>query len=76
MHRSFVLPATWRGWLVLAAFSLVIAAGIWPVVALDNRAQLVFGIPALMSWSYLILLGCCAAMGLGNWLIRGEIDDD
>ena len=76
MRRSLLFPATWRGWLVLAAFLIVIVAGIWPAVALVNRAELVFGLPALVSWSYLILLSCCLVMALGNRLIRGEVDDD
>lgn len=76
MRRPFLLPATWRGWLVAAGFTLVIAAGIWPAVALVNRAEWVFGLPPLLVWSYLILLGCCLVMALGNRLIRGEVDDD
>ncbi|MGQ7246533.1 hypothetical protein ACUN9Y_04245 [Halomonas sp. V046] len=75
MRRSFLLPTSWRGWCVLVCFALVIAAGLWPVIELVNRGGLVFGLPALVTWSYVILLGCCAVMALGNLLIR-EIDDE
>lgn len=74
MRHSLVMPSSWRGWLVLGGFVLVIAAGIWPVIGWVNRSILILGIPALAVWSYLIIFLCCAVMVIGNRLI--ENDDD
>ncbi len=73
MSSSLVVPASLRGWLVLVAAVAVFAAGIWPVIALVNQARLVLGLPALVAWSYLILVGCTLTMLLGNRLLhRGQ----
>lgn len=76
MSQYFVLPSSWRGWLVLAGFVAVIVAGIWPVIGLVNRPVLVMGLPAVAVWSYLIIFACCGVMALGNLLVAEEGGDD
>ncbi|USZ50173.1 hypothetical protein [Halomonas sp. DN3] len=75
MSSSLVVPTSLRGWLVLAASVAVFAAGIWPVIALVNQARLVLGLPALVAWSYLILVGCTLTMLLGNRLLHRRQDE-
>tara|TARA_B100000678_G_C18091443_1_gene454901 strand:+ start:178 stop:480 length:303 start_codon:yes stop_codon:yes gene_type:complete len=75
MSSSLVVPASLRGWLVLVAAVAVFAAGIWPVIALVNQARLVLGLPALVAWSYLILVGCTLTMLLGNRLLHRDQDE-
>lgn len=75
MPSSLVVPTSPRGWLVLAAAVAVFAAGVWPVIALVNQARLVLGLPALVAWSYLILVGCTLTMLLGNCLLHRRRDE-
>lgn len=69
MNHRFILPATARGKLMLALFLLVILAGLWPVVLLANRAVLVLGLPALATWSCLIIVASTAVMLIANRLL-------
>ncbi|WP_104204695.1 hypothetical protein [Billgrantia saliphila] len=76
MRRPIVLPTSWKGWIVSSGFLLVIVAGVWPMIGWVNRATLVFGVPALVAWSYLIIFSCCAIMVLGNRLVGEDESDD
>ncbi|MBN8413049.1 hypothetical protein LCL99_05500 [Halomonas denitrificans] len=76
MLPSFVRPSSWRGWLLLGIFGVIVLAGVWPVIEWINRAELVLGVPAIVAWSYVILLCCVLAMLLGNRLLREKGEDD
>lgn len=54
--------------LLLLLSAGVIAVGLWPAIALLNRAQLVLGLPVLAAWACLIPLLCTALMLLANRL--------
>ncbi|RKR07595.1 hypothetical protein C7446_0410 [Kushneria sinocarnis] len=73
MPPRFVRPTSRRGWLLLAAFILIIAAGCWPVIALVNQPVRVLGLPLIALWAYGIVLASVAVMALGNrWLARSD----
>ncbi|MFK4017378.1 hypothetical protein [Cobetia marina] len=69
-----VVPASWRGWSLLAVFLLLIALGIWPVIGWVNQQSSLWGMPSLILWSYLIIFACSGAMLLGNRLLPDEED--
>lgn len=69
MNHRFILPATFAGRLVLALFVLVILAGLWPAVLVANHAILVLGLPALATWSCLIVLASSGVMLIANRLL-------
>ncbi|OHV08179.1 hypothetical protein [Kushneria phosphatilytica] len=75
MPSTFVRPTSRRGWLLLIAFILIIAAGCWPIIALVNHPMRVLGLPLIALWAYVIVLASVAVMALGNrWLARRERD--
>ena|GEM_PF-1393004 len=65
-----VVPSTWRGWSLLVIFLLLVVMGIWPVIGWINQQTLLWGMPSLIIWSYLIIFACSGAMLLGNCLLR------
>ncbi|KAA0019858.1 hypothetical protein F0A16_05945 [Salinicola corii] len=69
MNHRLILPATTRGKLILALFTVVILAGLWPAVLLANHAVLVLGLPALATWSCLIIVASTAVMLIANRLL-------
>ncbi|WP_255304518.1 hypothetical protein [Cobetia sp. 5-25-4-2] len=69
-----VMPASWRGWSLLAVFLLLIALGIWPVIGWVNQQSSLWGMPSLILWSYLIIFACSGAMLLGNRMLPDEED--
>ncbi|QJQ96291.1 MULTISPECIES: hypothetical protein [Halomonadaceae] len=72
MHRLVVLPTTRAGWVLLAAFVLLVVAGIWPVIGWVNRATLIFGLPMLAVWSYVVIFACFAVMLIANRVVERE----
>lgn len=69
MNHRLILPTTTRGKLMLALFTLVILAGLWPAVLLANHAVLILGLPALAAWSCLIIMASTAVMLIANRLL-------
>ncbi|WP_233593277.1 hypothetical protein [Cobetia sp. cqz5-12] len=55
-------------------FALLVVMGIWPVIGWVNQQTLLWGMPSLIIWSYLIIFACSGAMLLGNRLLtrRGD----
>ncbi|WP_233266225.1 hypothetical protein [Cobetia sp. L2A1] len=51
----------------------LIALGIWPVIGWVNRQSMLWGMPSLVIWSYLIIFACSGVMWLANmWLDSSE----
>lgn len=72
MRHPFVLPTSRAGWGLLIAFVVCVLAGIWPVIGLFNRAALLFGLPLLIVWSYVIIFACVGVMLIGNRIVEGD----
>lgn len=72
MRHPFVLPTSCAGWGLLIAFVVCVLAGIWPVIGLFNRAALLFGLPLLIVWSYVIIFACVGVMLIGNRIVEGD----
>ncbi|WP_110668169.1 hypothetical protein [Salinicola halophilus] len=75
MKHFVVHPRSRRGWCLALAFALLISAGIWPVVAAFNRAELWFGLPPLAVLTYAIVTGCWLTMLIANRLLRRSDSD-
>ncbi|WP_252107104.1 MULTISPECIES: hypothetical protein [unclassified Halomonas] len=72
MRHLFVLPTSRAGWVLLAAFVMLVLAGIWPVIGFVNRAALVFGLPLMIVWSYVVIFSCVGVMLVGNHIVEGD----
>ncbi|MFG6667037.1 hypothetical protein ACGK9R_07995 [Halomonas sp. HNIBRBA4712] len=72
MRQRFVLPTSRAGWGLLAAFVGLVLAGTWPVIGLFNRVVLLFGLPLMIVWSYVIIFACVAVMLIGNRIVEGD----
>lgn len=72
MRRLFVLPTSRAGWALLVAFVALVLAGTWPVIGLVNHAVLVFGLPMMIVWSYVIIFSCVGVMLVGNRIVEGD----
>lgn len=75
MRRGVVHPTSAAGWVLLVAFIAVIAAGIWPVIGWVNHAALLFGLPLLVLWSYLIIIACVLLMLVANHFVERDADE-
>ncbi|OLO03873.1 MULTISPECIES: hypothetical protein [Salinicola] len=76
MKHYVVRPRSGKGWLLTLAFVVLIAAGIWPVIGLFNRAQPWLGLPPIAVWTYVIVLGCWLVMLIANRCIKVASHDD
>ncbi|MFI0471921.1 hypothetical protein ACGLWX_04255 [Halomonas sp. HMF6819] len=72
MRRLFVLPTSRAGWGLLLAFIVLVLAGTWPVIGLINQAALVYGLPLMIVWSYVIIFSCVGVMLVGNRLVERD----
>ncbi|UYF98933.1 MULTISPECIES: hypothetical protein [unclassified Halomonas] len=72
MRRLFVLPTSRAGWGLLAAFIVLVLAGTWPVIGFINQAALVFGLPLMIVWSYVVIFSCVGVMLVGNRLVERD----
>ncbi|WP_216830298.1 hypothetical protein [Alkalihalobacterium elongatum] len=66
MKATFRLPKTPKGWLFLFLIVLNVVLGCWPVILLFNTETIVFGIPFLMFWTYLIVFSTTLTMWLST----------
>jgi hypothetical protein len=61
-------PRAARHWLAIAVVVVTLLLGLWPTVALFNTEQLIFGLPALVTWSVIVTVLTSAAMVIVNAL--------
>lgn len=61
-------PRTARHWLAIAVVVVTMLLGLWPAIVLFDTEQLIFGLPALVTWSVIVTVLTSVAMVIVNAL--------